>query len=604
MKNLLFILMLVKIITNAQEKLIGEWNLWPNYSLERNAANIPGNYIPNVKSNNAVIEEITSGLSFMGDNPTERITGLLKDNQLKSSVFAIEIWGQYHVNQPVGALAIIGSSAANSKSLWAFGFNGKKIDAIYNNSVILEHKPKDGYKERWYQLVLNVNDNKASLYLNGEFLKEAELKSKPNEIDFNTFEISAYMKNEPFMQLSNLVKRIRLFSSELSKEEIKNSFITMQSNVDKGVIHEDLFHFNAGPYLNYSTKTSINLVWETSEISKGIVEYGDTKELGKSIEVDNEELIKKLTIKDLNPSTRYFYKITAISKNGNQKIESGILTFTTAVNEDEVFSFAVSGDTESRPHINDRISKLVWGERPHFMINVGDLTDGGDEPDKHEWNLEYFVGVTQLHSRIPLFPVAGNGEGDLYWFIRYHSLPEDKGYYKFSYGNADYFMLNSNKQKEFFVGGEQYKWLEENLKQSKAKWKFVTHHHAPYSSDEDDYGNTWETNQTNWGDKDFADIIKLYEKYNVDMVFFGHLHSYERSWPILNNKVVSSGGVTYVQAGGAGGNHEDFAPTPSWFNAKKYRGHHYVLIAINNNLLSYKMFDVEGKLIDTLELHK
>jgi len=164
-------------------------------------------------------------------------------------------------------------------------------------------------------------------------------------------------------------------------------------------------------------------------------------------------------------------------------------------------------------------------------------------------------------------------------------------------------MLNSNKRDEFAPGAKQYVWLEEKLKASTAKWKFVAHHHAPYSADEDDYGNSWE-GPTDLGDKKIREIVPLYEKYGVDMVFFGHLHTYQRTMPIEANKVSEQNGVIYIQAGGAGGNLEDFAPTRAWFSAKTYRGHHYCTVAVNGSSLSFKMYDTEGRLKDFLELRK
>src|SRR3546814_19252512 len=82
--------------------------------------------------------------------------------------------------------------------------------------------------------------------------------------------------------------------------------------------------------------------------------------------------------------------------------------------------------------------------------------------------------------------------------------------------------------------------------------------HAPWSSDEDDYGDTWKENST-WGDTTLRKVIPLFEKYDVDMVFYGHLHCYERSKPLLGDKIDRDNGIVYVMCGGAGGNLEDFA---------------------------------------------
>ncbi len=334
-----------------------------------------------------------------------------------------------------------------------------------------------------------------------------------------------------------------------------------------------------------------------------MVKYGKRLPLEHTIELDEVEKIQELSLTGLSPATPYFYEVTALHPSG-EKIESGILTFQTAVNEDDSYSFALMGDTEARPHINDHIGKLIWDERPNFIVNLGDLTDGGFEEHKFQWNYEYFTGTRPLHSRIPVFPVAGNGEGDLYWYRKYHKLPGDEEYYSFRYGNAEFFMLNSNeREREFIPGGKQYQWLEKALKNSTAIWKFVAHHHAPYSSDEDDYGNSWQ-DSTAYGDVSMRPIIPLYEKYGVDMVFFGHLHTYQRSLPLVEELVREDQGVVYVQCGGGGGNLEDFAPSRAWFSAKTYRGHHYATVTIHSKNLRLQVFDDRGRMKDLMDLKK
>jgi len=165
-------------------------------------------------------------------------------------------------------------------------------------------------------------------------------------------------------------------------------------------------------------------------------------------------------------------------------------------------------------------------------------------------------------------------------------------------------MLDSNRRKEEFApGGRQYKWLEKQLAASKAKWKFVCHHHATYTGEEDDYGNTWE-GPSSFGDQMVRQIVPLYEKYGVDIAMFGHLHLYERSLPIKGGKVNHPHGTIHLLAGGGGGHLEDFAPTPAFFSANSHRGHHYVTFQVSGNRLEMRTRDSKGRLRDFLILEK
>src|SRR3546814_19953898 len=86
------------------------------------------------------------------------------------------------------------------------------------------------------------------------------------------------------------------------------------------------------------------------------------------------------------------------------------------------------------------------------------------------------------------------------------------------------------------------------------------------------------------------------------MVFYGHLHCYERSKPLLGDKIDRDNGIVYVMCGGAGGNLEDFAPDRSWFAAKLYRGHHYVMIRLTDEQLQLNMYGLDGQLLDNYQL--
>jgi predicted phosphodiesterase len=596
-----------------------EWWFWPKYTLGQKADNYPGNRIDMPESKSNVVGTPSLPLTFFGEEPTERITNFTDSKNIPTQSFALELWLVNHVNQKIGSLVSYKSKYLQQEPIWLLGMYGNEM--IYSlktkesafASVITEKMRDGGYKDYWIHLVANYDGDKMQLFINGKLVKE--MKVGPSTIvpsEQFELEIASYMHHEPYMDLGNHVKMLKLYSSPLTETKIRERLTQLQKMVEEGKLFPDTFHFNAGPYLNNVTPTGIDIVWETDRPADFIIQYGKQLPLDKKVELNtqtiqketikNKSTIYKVSLKDLDPATPYFYNIVAMSHDG-KTMESGTLTFTTNSTDMQSFSFGVIGDTEARPHINDRISKLLWDERPNFIVLVGDLTDGGVKDHKFEWNYEYFQGITQIASRVPLFPVPGNGEDDLYWYNQYHSLPKNDGFYAFKYGSAEFFMLDSNKPSEFAPGGKQYIWLEEKLKASTATWKFVCHHHAPYSADDDDYGDSWKEKHES-GDLAIRKIVPLYEKYHVDMVFYGHLHTYQRTLPIRENRIDEKNGVVYVQGGGGGGNLEDFAPSRAWFSAKTYRGHHYFTVTVFGSTLNFKMYDAEGRLKDYLDLKK
>ena len=99
--------------------------------------------------------------------------------------------------------------------------------------------------------------------------------------------------------------------------------------------------------------------------------------------------------------------------------------------------------------------------------------------------------------------------------------------------------------------------------------------------------------------------MKLYDKHEVDIVWNGHIHSYERTWPLRKGKAVSvREGTTYMITGGGGGGLETPGPTRPFFQNNVRRGHHYCFVAVNGGRLEMRAFDLENRLFDTIVFEK
>jgi len=94
------------------------------------------------------------------------------------------------------------------------------------------------------------------------------------------------------------------------------------------------------------------------------------------------------------------------------------------------------------------------------------------------------------------------------------------------------------------------------------------------------------------------------EQYGVDMVFTSHTIVYERSHPIKAGAVDFETGVVYVVAGGAGMEPHWFHHKRAWHTAQALAIPHFVQVAIAEGRLELRAIDHEGRLFDTLVLHK
>ncbi len=351
------------------------------------------------------------------------------------------------------------------------------------------------------------------------------------------------------------------------------------------------------PYLQYATRDSITVMWETASPGTSVVRYGSTS-LTRTAEGAKDVTMHEVTLTGLDRGVPHVYEVATEGKDG--KLTSPLLTFQTAVGPDEAFSFALIGDTQKNPKVTQKIATLAWQRRPNFVVHLGDVVDNGR--DKKEWTDELFGPCKELFARVPVFPCIGNHEKNHAHYYQYFSLPAPEYHYRYTYGNADFFSLDTNKK--VGPGTEQYRWLDAELAKSSAKWKFVYHHHPVWTSDDDDYGNTWKGARSTQGDRNARALAALYEKHGVDMVFNGHIHVYERTWPVREGKVDRARGITYLTSGGGGGRLENFAPVPTFFKAQCRSDYHFCHVTIHGGQFSLRAFDHQGMLFDTLDIEK
>ena len=279
--------------------------------------------------------------------------------------------------------------------------------------------------------------------------------------------------------------------------------------------------------------------------------YGPTDACKQSIE-GNASVIHEVVLKGLEPGTQYFYRVESRTPAGTSYL-SEPATFKTAVKRETPYAFAVISDTQGNPKVSKQIAELAWGQRPSFLLHPGDLVSTGKNRD--HWLSISFRYASVDQSR-PFLPVLGNHEQNAKHYYDYVSLPDPEYYYAFDFGNARFFMVDTNQKVD--PDSLQFKWLERELSASKAKWKFVCHHHPPYSSDENDYGNLWKSNKEDTATCG-SGVGPALRETRVD--WFGtdtfiRMKGLGGYW----GKAVESGGPFYMITGGGGGGLETPAP--------------------------------------------
>ncbi|RYG32547.1 hypothetical protein EON81_20390 [bacterium] len=355
--------------------------------------------------------------------------------------------------------------------------------------------------------------------------------------------------------------------------------------------------FTIAPYFQYPTAHEATVMWETSTNAPTRIRFGESPSTAKEV-LGEPSRIHRIALKGLKPSTTYF--VQADSSQGDSKLKSEWASFRTGALPGTPVKFAIVGDTQDHPEINHRIAEGMFAARPDFAVIVGDLVGLGWK--KEQYVNDFFGSMRPLLSHVPLLPVLGNHDRNARNYYDLFSMPEPKFCYRYQSGDVEIWSVDTDHDVE--PGSPQYRWLEETLSRSKAKWKIVAHHYPPYSSDIDDYGDAT-AGPIEGGDLQARKFSALYDKYGVDLCFSGHIHSYERTYPMRGGKVVSQGkGTVYVVVGGGGGGLEQAAPTRADFTHTVRSGHHFGVVWADPHRLEFRAYDLESRLFDSFELEK
>jgi hypothetical protein len=275
----------------------------------------------------------------------------------------------------------------------------------------------------------------------------------------------------------------------------------------------------------------------------------------------------KVGVTGLKPNTTYRYRVGDPQLNMSQWHE-----FKTAPDGETPFTFTVYADQGINKHASKAVETALENN-PDLHIHPGDLSYGSS--NIKEW-IKWFKIIEPLASRAPYMIGVGNHEyysgKNLKDLDAYFSMPGDSYTYVFKWGNA-YFITVDLGEDENTPPPENLiqkvdNILSEASRDPSTNWIFAYIHYPPYSS-----------GQRHGSSRAASKLIPIFEKYGVDIVFAGHEHNYERTYPMKNGTIVSMNttrytglnGTIYMVVGGAGGDlYKGFIkPQPEWSYMRK-----------------------------------
>jgi hypothetical protein len=234
-------LVLILITATSIAKPSFETYFYNNYKLGQRAANIPGGEFKNPVSLNSAFSVELPEVQFLGNKVTERLQNFVPNNVIKSNEFAVEFWVLYHVNTEVGASVFMRDAEKMNKLPFSFGFYGNKVlididseaekfmteldlDSLAKSAIKGKSARDFSYKNWNYQFLLTYKNGKCDLFVNQQKVYSVENVPMP-KIDKNTqVEIAAYLDNEPYMELSNLIRYFAYYDEVPNENALKDQY--------------------------------------------------------------------------------------------------------------------------------------------------------------------------------------------------------------------------------------------------------------------------------------------------------------------------------------------------------------------------------------------
>ena len=195
-------------------------------------------------------------------------------------------------------------------------------------------------------------------------------------------------------------------------------------------------------------------------------------------------------------------------------------------------NFGAAGDWGCNSNTAKTVSNIRSHTSPERVFGLGDysyIESGSDSADC------WLDIISAIKSRTKIS--IGNHEDDSSeGFDQYMSaFGLSQTYYAFTYGNVRVIVLDSDRN-SFSEGSSQYNFVESQLQQASqdSNIKFIiTYIHKPMYTSPNTCGSSRDCSNGGSTTTSLRNTYHpLFDQYGVDVVLMGHVHNYQRTFPI------------------------------------------------------------------------
>jgi len=208
--------------------------------------------------------------------------------------------------------------------------------------------------------------------------------------------------------------------------------------------------------------------------------------------------------------------------------------------KNESFSFAVYGDNRGRDDILLSIINSIDNDKEIlFSINNGDLVSYG-----FEFMFKHYLSLIQK-SKKPVVSIIGNHGIGLFKNDNNYKNIFGKTYFSFVFNNNYFIIVDDADDKGMDL--KQLSWLNQELQKSqKYTNRFVFMHIPLYDPRKGKYKEGHSLENIN----QVKILNKLFDKYEVTMLFCSHIHAYYHGFWHKTPYIISGGAGAPLKQGG------------------------------------------------------
>lgn len=304
----------------------------------------------------------------------------------------------------------------------------------------------------------------------------------------------------------------------------------------------------SGPVLQGASDTSMTITWVADRDSTGVVEYGEpggglkTAFASRHGLIEANQRIHKVELRDLQPGTRYRYRVLA---REIVKFEPYRVTFGSSITNEfrefqtfdrakRDFSFIVFNDIHDQARSIPDLLQVAGKQAYDFVVWNGDILSYIDK--EAQITTMFREAAAGFAASVPLFWTRGNHEtrgSFARQFPDYLALPGGEFYYTFEQGPVFFIVLDTGEDKldsspeysglvDFFpYRREEGKWLKRVVQSpefKRAKFRVVLCH-MPFPSK----ASTQSDKFLGMPDA-FENFGETLENAGVDLMISGHMH--------------------------------------------------------------------------------